>query len=191
MFFFFLLLNIFLVFFRFLFCLVFRLNLIYSHFFLFNSVALISPAHPRNLCVESALSTPIQLLKAAPEQQKFWVVSTKNDVSRALPSQLSMGSIPQSQDKGQGLRGTLGVALQEGDIWEFGAVAMLGTLPWFSGKIFSWGWNSRCSWKGGLGKDCIVVMDWEYPPPQPPHLLEPASAGKAGISSQNTSNKNK
>lgn len=27
-------------------------------------------------------------------------------------------------------------------------------------------------------------MDWEYPPPQPPHLLEPAPAGKAGISSQ-------
>lgn len=63
-----------------------------------------------------------------------------------------MGSIPQSQDKWQGLRGTLGVALQEGGIWEFGAVAMLGTLPWLWGKILQLGVKFQVQLEGRPGK---------------------------------------
>lgn len=76
------------------------------------------------------------------------MVSTKNDVQQALPSLLSTGFIPKSQDKGQELRGTLRVALQER-----GGLSGLGLGLWpgrvrggdtppaldFGGKSFTWG----------------------------------------------------
>lgn len=182
---------IFFSFFRFLICLVFRLNLIYSHFFLFNSVALISPAHPHDLCVESALSTPVQLLGQPQSSRNFEWFPLKTMCPQLCHPSYPWDPYHRARTRGRGWGGHWEWLCRKGTFGNSGLWPCWGHPPGFGGKSFSWGWNSRCSWKGGLGKDCIVVMDWEYPPPQPPHLPEPGLAGKAGISTQNTNNNNK